>query len=295
MRNRTIHILALAGIFLGLELCPALAQDSLKVSRRAARIASREFSPEFLDTVQLKKVFVLNDYSMIGVEYGAAANMTMFTPTRKQSFLLSPSTYGVYYTRYGKMFNYLPYFGFKIGIRSTTEGYQFKEDKETHQIPTVDGATGARIRIIDLPFMAVIHADSDYLSGFASIGIYGGYRTSIERFGSSMDESIRYSFMDHDRRFDYGLCGGVGMAFVFAPFEFHLNVNVRYSWGTLYDYDYASPYYYRYAYPLDVTLTGGLYFHLTRRTGRSKAQIRREAIDRVKFPEKYEDPDSDSR
>ena len=85
------------------------------------------------------------------------------------------------------------------------------------------------------------------------------------------------------------------MAFVFDPFEFHINLNVRYSWGTLYDYDYASPYYYRYAYPLDLSLTGGLYFHLTRRTGRSRGQIRREAIDRVKHPEKYEDTYSDNR
>ena len=286
----------LAGIFLMFAILPLGAQDTLKVSdRRSGKVEVREFTADYLDTVQLKKVFVLNDYSMIGVEYGATASMMLFTPAKKQSYLLSPSTFGVYYTRYGKMFNYLPYFGFKVGIRSTSEGYKFKEDKETHQIPTLEGATAARIRIIDMPFMALIHADSDHLSGFASVGIYGGYRTSIERFGEYVDESVRYSFMEYDRRFDYGICGGVGMAFVFDPFEFHINLNVRYSWGTLYDYDYASPYYYRYAYPLDLSLTGGLYFHLTRRTGRSRGQIRREAIDRVKHPEKYEDTYSDNR
>ncbi|MGN0202608.1 MAG: outer membrane beta-barrel protein [Candidatus Cryptobacteroides sp.] len=294
MNHHSKHILAAAGIFLTLALCPLDAQDSLKVSKRREKASAGDFSPEYLDTVQLKKVFILNDYSTIGVEYGAAANMTLFTPTKKQSYLLSPSTVGVYYTRYCKMFGYLPYFGMKVGIRYTTEGYKFKEDKETHVVPSVEGATSARIRIIDVPFMAVFHADSDHFSGFANIGIYGGYRTSIERFGNYLDESVRNSFMDYDRRFDYGLCGGVGLALVFAPFEFQLNLSVRYAWGSLYDYDYASPYYYRYAYPLDFTLTGGLYFHLTKRTGRSKAQIRREAIDRVKHPELYEESDSDN-
>ena len=267
------------------QLLPA--QDSLKVKK--------EYSDLYLDTVQIKKVFTLNDYSMIGVEYGASGSMTMFTPTKKQSYLLAPSTMGVYYTRYGKLFNYLPYFGFKVGLRYSAEGYRFKEDKETHITPNQEGANSALIRIADVPFMGMFHVDGEHFSIMADIGIYGGYRLSIEREGDNVRDEIRNSFLEYEHRLDYGLTGGLGFSIVFAPFEFQVNANVRYSWGTLYDCDYASQYYYRFAYPLDVMVTGGLYYHITRRTGRTKPQLRREAYDRVYNPQKYEDTESSGR
>ncbi|MBQ0143846.1 MAG: hypothetical protein KBS78_01525, partial [Bacteroidales bacterium] len=70
-----------------------------------------------------------------------------------------------------------------------------------------------------------------------------GYRTSIDRIGDRLDAEFRNKFMEHEHRIDYGVTGGVGFALVLAPFEFQVNANVRYSWGTLYDCDYASKYY----------------------------------------------------
>ena len=42
-----------------------------------------------------------------------------------------------------------------------------------------------------------------------------------------------------------------------------------------------SKYYYRFAYPFDFMVTAGLYFQLTKRTGKGKTQLRKEAYDAV--------------
>ena len=258
-----------------LDSTKAVSADTLKADL---------YSDIYLDTVKVNRVFELNDYSMIGVEYGVSFSRMLFNPPQTQTNLFSPNTFGIFYTRYGKMFNYLPYFGFKVGFRYSHEGYKFKENKDTKTTYNIEGATEAIMDVAEVPLMAHLHLDGLHYKIMADAGIYGGYRLNIKRTGDGVDESIVNSFLDTDRRFDYGLCGGVGFGLVFDPFEFHFNVNVRYSWGTIYDPDYVSKDYYRFAYPFDIMATAGVYFQLTRRTGRGKAQLRREAYNQVYNP-----------
>lgn len=263
------------------------APDSLRVPET--------YSDAYLDTVKISRVFELNDYSLIGVEYGVSFNRMLFNPTFTQSTLFVPNTFGIFYTRYGKMFGYLPYFGFKAGLRYSHEGYKFKENKETGSVPDIEGASQAIMDFVEVPVMAHLHLDGLHYKVMADVGIYGGYRLNIERSGDFVRDEIRDSFLDTDRRFDYGLCGGLGFGLVFDPLEFHVNANVRYSWGTIYDPDYVSKDYYRFAYPFDIMVTAGVYFQLTRRTGRGKAQLRREAYQQVYFPKNDENTDSKNR
>ena len=88
---------------------PVSLQDT--VSRRDLQ-NEMEYSDAYLDTVQVERKFIVNDYSMIGFEYGGSLNRMSFNPTMEQGSLLLPGTFGIYYSRYGKMFGYLPYFGF---------------------------------------------------------------------------------------------------------------------------------------------------------------------------------------
>lgn len=240
-----------------------------------------EYSESYLDTVQLKKVFLLNDYTSVGVEYGPSASMTLFNPSKKQSQLYNYQNYAFYITKYTKMFGYMPYLALKMGVRYSTEGYQMKQDKETGRTPDVDGATSMMMKVVDLPMMAMLHVDATHFSGMVNVGIYGGYRLDIQREGNRVPPAYVNDFYDYEHRFDYGLTGGLGFALVFAPFEFQINANCRYSWCSLYDPDYSSEYYYRFAYPLDFTVTAGIYYHLTRRTGKTRPQIRREARNNV--------------
>ncbi len=125
---------------------PVVPADSLTVPQ--------EYSDIYLDTVKVDRVFKINDYSDIGVEYGVSFNRMTFNPPYTQTTLFVPNTFGVFYTRYGKMFGYLPYFGFKVGLRYSHEGYKFKENKDTQTTPDIEGATQAIIDVAELPFMA---------------------------------------------------------------------------------------------------------------------------------------------
>ena len=42
-------------------------------------------------------------------------------------------------------------------------------------------------------------------------------------------------------------------------------------------WNYNSEYYYRFAYPFDIIISGGIHIQLTRRTGKTRAQLKKEA------------------
>ena len=244
------------------------------------------YTDEFLDTVTVRKKLIVNDYSLIGVQYGVSYSQTQFNPPRPQVFQLLPKYFGISYTRYGKLFGYMPYFGLQVGINYSQAGYKFKEDKETGTTPELEGATRAVMDLIEVPALAIFHVDMLHFKVMADFGLYGGYRMNITRYGEHVRDEIRNSFLDWDKRLEYGLKGGVGFGLVFDPFEFHVMGQLRYSWSSLYEPDYASEYYYRFAYPLDIVITAGIYFQLTKRSGKSRAALRREAYDSVYNPNK---------
>ena len=95
---------------------------------------------EFLDTVTVKKKLKLNDYSMIGVQYGAGLSQVMWNPAQNQNMVFIPMNVGVTYTIYGKMFGYMPYFGFQAGLFYGHEGYEFEYNEEKDYTYKIEGA-----------------------------------------------------------------------------------------------------------------------------------------------------------
>ena len=250
-----------------------------------------------LDTVEIKRPFVVNDYSTIGFEGGAVLNNMLFNPPKDTKFVLHAPAFNFYFTHYSKLFGYMPYFGYQIGFCYTPAGYQFKTDKETKVTPSLDGYTAAEWKVAEIPFLMLFRVDMPHFRIMAKAGIYGGYRWDIHRtvhpdYADSEDVIISGMnvhdnanvWRDIDRQWDYGLKGGLGIALVFDPFEFHVGALVKYGWSSLYKPDYASPYYYRFTYPFDVMITAGIHFQLSRRSGKSKADLRREAYDAVYNP-----------
>lgn len=225
----------------------------------------------------LVKNTTINDYTMIGFQYGMSMNNVMWNPAMKQKYLFLPVNFGITYTRYGKMFGYMPHFGIQVGLFYTNEGYQFKEDKETGYTPTLEGATKAVMQVVEVPVLAHMHFDFWKMKMIANIGFFGGYRLGIERFGEYVSEEDAHSFMEYDRRFDYGIKGGLGFGFIFDPVEIHFQAMYKYSMSTIYEPDYSSQYYYKYAYPNSIVFSVGLHFQLTKRTGKTRHSIRQEA------------------
>ena len=262
---------------------PVFSVDSLRTGTMNLDISLTDTAAlALLDTIDVKKKNIINDYSMIGVQYGMALSQVMWNPSMRQGFLFVPYNIGFMYTRYGKMFGYMPYFGFQAGVILTREGYKFKADDEGY-IPNVQGATQAVMDVVEVPVMAHCHFDFWKMKLMANIGFFAGYRLSIHRTGESVAPEIADAFMDTDRRFDYGIKGGLGFGFVFDPVEIHFMAMYKYSMGTLYDPDYYSQYYYRYAYPSNIVFSLGVHFQLTRRTGKTTHQLRQEAREQVRL------------
>ena len=265
---------------LALLLSLALSAPGFSAALRAQPDSLR-YSDTYLDTVRIDRTFVLNDYPMIAFEYGGSLNRMNFSLAYKQQSFFVPEYFGVSFMRYGKMFGYMPYFGYKVGLYYGHEGYMFKEDKETHTVSTINGATKVVYDVVEMPFLTHMHYDFVHFKLMANVGLYGGYRLRIHRFGARVPEEIAESFLETDRRLDYGLQGGAGFALVFSPLEIHFNAALRYSWATIYDPDYYSPYYYRFAYPFDVMFSAGVCFQLGKRTGKTNKVLRKEAHDLV--------------
>ena len=233
-------------------------------------------SDGFLDSLNLNRDIPINDYTMIGFQYGVGISQVSWNPSMQQKFRFVPVNFGFLYTRYGKMFGYMPYFGIQAGIFYGQEGYQFEVDDEGYT-PTVEGATGALMLVFEVPVMAHCHFDFWKMKLMVNLGLYGGYRLSIQRFGEGVPDNIRNSFTDTDLRLDYGIKGGAGFAFVFDPIEIHFTAMYKHSFGSLYEPDYYSQYYYRYAYPANFIFSAGVHFQLTKRVGKTKHALRREA------------------
>lgn len=236
------------------------------------------------DSTVVKKV-VINDYSLIGVNYGVTFSNTIFNPKKPyKGWVIQPKYFSVMFTKYSKMFDYLPYFGVTVGFAYGSEGYTFVPDKENGEITqNVDGATWCSMEVFEVPAMMQFHLDVDPIKLMANVGVYGGYRKSIQREGPGpiFDPDFSNRFRSYERQLDYGLQGGVGFALMFDPIEIHFNCLCRWAWSSLYQPDYASKYYYRFAYPLDIMATVGVHFQLQKRTGKTTAALRKEAYEKV--------------
>ena len=237
----------------------------------------KTYSDEYLDTVNIRKASSINDYTMVGIQGGMALNQMRFNPQKKQAMLMTPVNVGLVYTRYGKMFGYMPFFGFQTGLFYGQNGYKFEKDKDGYYTSSVDGATQATYTYVEVPMLAHMHADVWHLKLIVNAGLFGAYRLKVEREGETLDPEYVSKFYDYDRRFEYGIKAGVGIGLMFDPIEFHLTATYRASLGSLYKPDYNSQYYYRFAYPSDFIFSAGIHFQLTKRTGKTKSQLRKEA------------------
>ncbi len=250
-----------------------------------------------LDTINVKKKLEINDYVMLGVQYGAGLSQVMWNPSQKQDMVFTPLNFGVTVTKYQKMFGYMPYFGFQAGLFYAREGYQFKYNENTGYIYRVEGAEKAIIDVVEVPLLFQFHIDMWNFKIMANLGAFGGYRLNIQRFpGESgrVTAGLENAFAEHDRRWDYGLKGGVGFGLVFDPIEIHFQASYKHSLSSLYRPDYYSPYYYRFAYPSNIIVSVGVQYQITKRTGRTKAQLKKMAKDMVYNPEIFENDDFDN-
>ncbi len=233
----------------------------------------------YLDSLTIE-VQPPNNYWMAGVWGGASLQYGFFNPIRLSTFQTLYPVYGFSFVRYYTMFGMFPNMGFELGAQLNYEGYEFKTNKESRYRSTESGAYKVAMKVPEAFLLSHFHIDAgEHFKAIAKLGLYGGYRTDIRRTldeyyeGSDFEQYVN-QFRDYDLRWSYGVQGGLGMAVMLSPFELHLNVQVKWGWGSFWKPDYASPYYYRFGYPLDGAVTLGLYYQITPRYGHTRSQLR---------------------
>lgn len=283
MKFRLKYILVLCFLILGFTI----EAKEKKKSIVPIKSAVDSIPDAVLDTINISKKTFINDYSLIGIQYGAGLSQVMWNPSQKQEMIIMPYNFGITYTRYGKMFGYMPFFGFQVGIFYGQEGYKFKKNNDSGYTYTIQGADKAIFDVIEIPFVSHMHVDFWKMKVMAEIGFFGGYRLKVHRFpfeGEYKNENyaaMQNQFLETDRRIDYGIKGGLGFGFIFDPIEIHLKATYKHSLSSLYEPDHYSKYYYRYAYPSNIVISAGIHFQLTKRTGKTKAQLKKEAKELV--------------
>lgn len=278
MRKLLISIICLLAAY---PLVPAQERDTLLT-------VESELTDAFLDTVNVRKTLELNNYSTFGIQYGYGLCQTSFNPTKRQGLLRTPMNVGVVFTHYEKLFGYLPYFGLQVGFFKGQDGYRFKQNDEGEWQAHVDGTTECTFDYVEVPAMALGHLDLWHFKLMLGGGFYGAYRYKIDRTGEpslGFDASFANSFKDYEHKLDYGWTVTAGFGLVFDPVEFHVTGRFRYGLGSLYDPDYYSEYYYRFAGTMDIVISAGIHIQLTKRTGKTTAQLRRQAREMIYNPQ----------
>ncbi len=231
------------------------------------------FTDEFLDSTNVKKAKnLINDYTLVGIQYGMGLNEMSFNPHMEQSMLFTPINIGFLYTRYGKIFGYMPYFGIQLGLFYTKEGYYLDEGYN------IQGARKVTWDVVEFPALAHMHFDFWKMKFMVNIGFYVSYRLTIDRSGDiELPPALVNNFLSTDHRFNYGIKGGAGFGLIFDPIEIHLMAHYKYGFASMYDANYYSEYYYRFATDSNFIFSIGVHFQLTKRTGKTRKQLKSEA------------------
>ena len=272
MRKQILFIFFFT-FFIAGSVCAQEKKDSLEI----------KYPDEYLDTVNIKKVFKLNNYSMIGVEYGVSLNIGRFNPIYNHDYMIQPVFAGVTFTRYQKNYSGSPHFGYGLGLFYGKQGYSLKNNSGL----LIENANKIVVDYLQMPLWMVLHFDAPHVKALVNLGPYAGYRLKIERSNTFDSEAVvTYpdSFAPADSRVDYGINGGVGVGFVVDPIELHIYLRTSFSFSTFFNPEAYIPPTSKsmlYIHPWDVSLTAALQFQTSRRSGMTNRELRREARRRV--------------
>jgi hypothetical protein len=104
---------------------------------------------------------------------------------------------------------------------------------------------------IQLPFLALFRVDFWKMRLMVEAGPFAGYK-----IGSNLTDGIPST----TKKFNYGIMGGGGAAFVVHPFEFHITANYRYNLSGLYDPQIYSKEYWLYTHENQLCISFGVFY-----------------------------------
>ena len=184
---------------------------------------------------------------LIGVRYDFSFTGVTMTPDMGIKSINSPVNIAVLYTYYHPLWGVYDFFGLQTGFRYTRYGfvndeYEFENFAQT-------------LSIIELPFLSAFHIDiGEHFRILLSLGPFVGYR-----FATTKDNG----FDCYDIRWDYGIVGGAGLAYIFAKrLELQLEGAFHYSLSMLYHPERMSSSSWMYSYPWQASISLGFHVKL---------------------------------
>ncbi|MBQ1887007.1 MAG: outer membrane beta-barrel protein [Bacteroidales bacterium] len=164
---------------------------------------------------------------LFGVKWGMSINNLSLSIDYDKKPVTSPKNFGVYYTYYHSLWNAISLFGIETGIQFNEEGYKT-------QIMDSDGKLVSEgtesFSNITLPFVSQFRIDFWRMRILANAGCFVSRRTSAS-FSGLLPETVSSTW----KKYGYGIIAGGGLAYVFRPFEIHVEANYKYNLSNLYD------------------------------------------------------------
>ena len=158
----------------------------------------------------------------VGATSGYSINTMSSSLNEELSSISSLKNFGLVYKYYGEK-----WVGLQAGFNYTEKGY--------HR----DSTSERLYQILEIPFVTQFHCEFWKLRVLANAGLYGSYTLSAENTTFYPTEPNKepttddYTFLSTDRRFDYGLRFGAGLAIMLQPieiqFEFNYSVGLGYT------------------------------------------------------------------
>ena len=184
---------------------------------------------------------------LIGVRYDFSFTGVSMTPDMGIKSINSPLNIAVLYTYYHPLWGAYDFFGLQTGLRYSKYGFVNDEYQFEHFEQTVT--------FVELPFLSAFHIDlGEHFRILLSLGPFVGYR-----FATTKDNG----FDCFDIRFDYGIVGGAGLAYILGKrIEFHLEGAFHYSLSMLYHPEKMSSTSWIYSYPWEASINFGVHFKI---------------------------------
>jgi|GEM_PF-1594683 len=152
----------------------------------------------------------------IGIRGGFLTTNRNFVPDIKSKSIGSINNYGLVFTVFGEKF-----LGMQTELAMTERGYKDSLGYKHQQ------------QMVELPILGQIRFSYKFISLFINAGAYGGYllksTNEISTSGTSTTIQNHEFVKGIDRRFQYGLAGGPGLAF--RTKHFSIQAEVRYYMG----------------------------------------------------------------
>ncbi|MGM9773812.1 MAG: outer membrane beta-barrel protein [Candidatus Egerieousia sp.] len=164
---------------------------------------------------------------LIGVKLGYSLNNITFSQDIDTKALSSFKNFGLYYTYYHNLWNQITLFGLETGFQYNEEGYKSIVYTNEDKTEWIEGKE--TVQEITLPLVSQFRVDINRVRILLNAGCFASYKIS-----TSFSDNISPEIADTYRKAGYGFILGGGLAYIFRPFEIHIEANYKYNFSNLF-------------------------------------------------------------